>query len=479
MCAQSDRISSVAEHVVTYHGGSVRVAEAVGKGRILLASRDFEPGERILLEYPLVEVAVDRTAPAYQLLGKLREDGCLDAAPTLFYWAALCSLTCTEAANARCPAWPTISRQTQLQVLQLHAPSEACRAASPSTLTVAAEFWLPGMGADPVQLEALLQRWIYNSFDQGGSDDLLEAGGLYVAASMLSHSCAPNAAWHLDDANSFILHARAQIDEGEEITIPYLSVADLCLPTPDRREILRASKDFTCCCVRCIAALDDARTFSCPLCGGRAAAVMVPQEDSAAAGLSADAVACNTCGTLDVRDSARLLAAEADLSLWVRSRQPVGHARHTEVSPIHCGATALELAQRATAAGLAGTHWALDIARAAAAEEAPAEACNLLRLRVFAHEAVGSHALARYARLCLALGRLLSGKGADAEALQEAIDMYARASQGLAMLFGDDDPEHREAERLGNVAARLLAAGSKEGHRATSALSTRYERRRK
>lgn len=49
----------VANHVETYHGDSVRVATYEGKGRVLLAEVDFEPGERILLEYPLIEVVED------------------------------------------------------------------------------------------------------------------------------------------------------------------------------------------------------------------------------------------------------------------------------------------------------------------------------------------------------------------------------------------------------------------------------------
>ena len=175
---------------------------------------------------------------------------------------ALCSLTAADAVGANCAPWPTLPAQTQLHALQLHAPEEACEEPSASASAVAAALWLPGEGPDPLLLERLLQVWTHNSFDQGGTDDTAEAGALYFAAAMLSHSCSPNSAWHLDESNSYILHARCAIEEGEEVTIPYLSLADLCLPTPDRQELLSSSKGFLCRCERCVQPFDSTRSIT-------------------------------------------------------------------------------------------------------------------------------------------------------------------------------------------------------------------------
>lgn len=447
MGAGGDDVLVVAEHVSTYHGGAVEVQVLQGKGRVLVAACDFEPGERILLEYPLVEVAVDDSAEAYRLLLKLREEGSLDFSP-LFYWAALCTLTGPEVAGARCAEWPTVSSQTQSHALLLHAPPEACLAPSASTSAVLAGLWPSGLGPDPARLERLLQVWIYNSFDQG--DKPLEAGVVYLAASMLSHSCAPNAAWHQDGANSFILHARGHIREGEEITIPYLGPSELCLPSSDRRAILSTTKAFHCTCERCAAPLDPARAFTCPGCGG--ASALAATEPSAE---GADALVCSACGRLSADEAAPLLATEAKLRSWamLQSEPPGGPGAPTDVPFVN----ASKLLQAAETGGLAGTHWLLDVLRAAAAAEAePKAASRLLRQRIEVCESLGPHTVTSCARLRLALGEALTTCG-DAESLQEAIVAYDEAARTLELLFGDDHPEHREAALLRGAAARRLA----------------------
>lgn len=443
----------VAEHVSTYHGGAVRVSEAEGKGRVLVAVCDFEPGERILLEYPLVEAKANKAAPAYVLLEGLKESGAFEFG-VLFYWAALCTLTATEVAGARCPAWPIVSAQSQAHALLLHAPPEACEAASASTCSIIDALWPPGIGPDPKRLERLLQSWIYNSFDQG-TDGGPEAGVMYLCASMLSHSCSPNAAWHLDDANSYILHARVPIEEGEEITIPYLGPADLCLPTPDRRAILSATKDFCCGCERCVATLDSSRVFHCPRCSQ---ATALAAADTAAAAI----LVCSACGELTEEEARPALVAEDFLHPWARS-QPEFHADadalETATSSGSRDRPALELLREAEGAGLAGVHWIVDTACGASAVQNPSMACELLRQRIAGHESAGRHAVTKCARLYLALGEQLCAEG-SAESLKEATAAYGKAEKALAILFGDDHPEAQEAAIAKRMVARKLASAS-------------------
>ncbi|CAK0870085.1 unnamed protein product, partial [Prorocentrum cordatum] len=301
-------IELLVKHVQAYHGDTVLVSAAEGKGRILLAACEFEPGQRILLEYPLVQVAVNRSEAAYAELIRMQEEGALEFAP-FFYWAALCSLTDKEIACARCQAWPSVPSQTQAQALRLHAPEESCQVPSAPVLSIVERMWEPEAGPDPLRLERLLQVWIHNSFDQGSADDALEAGAMYLAASMMSHSCNANAAWHLDEADSFMLHARGWIEQGDEITIPYLGPFDLCLPTCDRRAILSATKGFLCRCERCAAPLDAARSFTCPRSGGAAYA----STDGAS-------LVSEACGVLSEEEAAPLLGAEASLRPWARGR---------------------------------------------------------------------------------------------------------------------------------------------------------------
>ncbi|CAJ1431872.1 unnamed protein product, partial [Effrenium voratum] len=116
-----ETVQIIAGHVDTYHGGSVRVSTVEGKGRVLLAATDFEPGERILLEYPLIEALADSEALAFRELQRLKQDGQLEFA-VIFYWAALCSLTAPQVAEALSP-WRAVPAETQVQALELHRPA--------------------------------------------------------------------------------------------------------------------------------------------------------------------------------------------------------------------------------------------------------------------------------------------------------------------------------------------------------------------
>ncbi|OLP99270.1 Protein msta, isoform B [Symbiodinium microadriaticum] len=204
--------------------------------------------------------------------------------------------------------------------------------------------------------------WIYNSFDLDVEDTGNEAGVIFLAAAMMSHSCAPNAAWHLDDSNSFILHARTDINDGEEVTISYLSPADLGLPTEDRRALLESTKGFVCGCERCVTPLDPARSFCCPCCDGEALARVRPGGDPEP-GNDADVLVCSACGPLDASKAAPALQVEEEMKQWARSRPEFATLAKEE------GAVA----------AMAFWHWIVDALRLAAASRLPSEASGLLR----------------------------------------------------------------------------------------------------
>ncbi|CAK0849625.1 unnamed protein product [Prorocentrum cordatum] len=90
---------------------------------------------------------------------------------------------------------------------------------------------------------------------------------------MCSHSCSPNShhIWHLADGGGRLtLRSRCRIEAGEEVTISYLSTAELYLPVLERRRALLLAKKFQCACPRCADDLDDTRAFECHRCGGEA-----------------------------------------------------------------------------------------------------------------------------------------------------------------------------------------------------------------
>eukprot|EP00928_Gymnodinium_smaydae_P046446 TRINITY_DN30943_c0_g1_i2.p1 TRINITY_DN30943_c0_g1~~TRINITY_DN30943_c0_g1_i2.p1 ORF type:complete len:516 (-),score=112.79 TRINITY_DN30943_c0_g1_i2:57-1604(-) len=471
--------SLVAQHVETYHGDDVRVAAVEGKGRVLLAARDFEAGERVLLEFPLVQVSGDGSCgevPTLELLSRLRSEGALEY-PPFFYLAALCSLTSADVAGTTGATWPTVPLQTREQICELHVPEEDCLRPSRSVESLVAALWPAEAGPDKLLLERLLQVWVYNSFDSSADGNGAPAGVVYFCASMMSHSCSPNAAWHLDDSNSFILHARSSIEEGEEITIPYLGPADLCLPIVDRRDALEATKGFRCGCPRCLTKLDPSRAFDCPRCQGAGLALPVaePSSDEEAT------LVCRTCGALSTQEVADAFAAEASLRPWARTRlehiasTPAAPATATDgaSSPFDSATAALTNARKS---GLAASHWIVDELRAAAASESPVvvddqplgpeelcrHRCELLRQRVATHEAAGPHTVTRCARLRLELASALRslrgvqtrGASEDRLLMEEEMRELQAAADTFAILFGDDHPEHREALELRNRAAR-------------------------
>lgn len=449
--------SLIFDHVCTYHGGSVSVDTVEGKGRVLRAERDFEAGERILLEYPLIEAVAAPALPAVRALRTLREEDQLEF-PAIFYWAALSSLTTQEISGA-CFTWCPVPEETQAQALCLHTPEDAPEP-SESVQRLISQLWPDGGGPDAQRLEQLLQVWIYNSFDLDVEDTGNEAGVIFLAAAMMSHSCAPNAAWHLDDSNSFILHARTDINDGEEVTISYLSPADLGLPTEDRRALLESTKGFVCGCERCVTPLDPARSFCCPCCDGEALARVRPGGDPEP-GNDADVLVCSACGPLDASKAAPALQVEEEMKQWARSRPEFATlAKMRESAGEPCAAVEadpLAALQTAQEAGLGSRHWIVDALRLAAASRLPSEASGLLRKCLEVQKEGVGHCMTKRARILLELAEALSAEGG----LEEAQSAYDEAASTFAILFGDDHPEHLEAAKQAELTRRKLASQSR------------------
>eukprot|EP00927_Polykrikos_kofoidii_P036448 TRINITY_DN30773_c0_g1_i2.p1 TRINITY_DN30773_c0_g1~~TRINITY_DN30773_c0_g1_i2.p1 ORF type:complete len:591 (-),score=123.65 TRINITY_DN30773_c0_g1_i2:73-1845(-) len=238
-----------------FHDGAIFCERAEGKGRILKSARAYEQGDVIFSDMPLSTVNEPAKNAAFDELCDLCRANSFPL-PPLWYWCALKSLTDEElGANGR---WEPLERVFQQRLLLLDhgdiaEPSEA-------VVAIAAQF-LPA-SVPPLQLENLVNCWLKNAF-VGKVDGLT----VFFFSSLMSHSCLPSAVWHYDVSGNFVLKARRGIAAGEEVTVSYLSEAELLFHASARRRLLSDSKQFWCTCERCVGAEDDTRGVRCDRCG--------------------------------------------------------------------------------------------------------------------------------------------------------------------------------------------------------------------
>jgi len=101
--------------------------------------------------------------------------------------------------------------------------------------------------------------------------------------SMISHSCAPNLACSSDEVgpqDSVTPRATKHISSEDLISVSYISLQLLMASTTVRQEALKAQKGFLCMCERCLAD-DIVRVMPCPYCpmGGCTFGKPSPEED--------------------------------------------------------------------------------------------------------------------------------------------------------------------------------------------------------
>merc|ERR1719318_2550448 len=88
-------------------------------------------------------------------------------------------------------------------------------------------------------------------------DGKLVSGNLYLKASLLNHSCSPNAVlWHTRSRVETILKGKLlrKVVKGEELTISYYYSSpadDVCLTKEQRKEKLLVKYGFECLCDIC------------------------------------------------------------------------------------------------------------------------------------------------------------------------------------------------------------------------------------
>lgn len=93
----------------------------------------------------------------------------------------------------------------------------------------------------------------------------IEGTALYVLASKVEHSCAPNVNMIINKLGLLEYQTQIPLQQGDRITFSYMS-GIYSHPRSDRRGFLMTSKSFTCHCKRCVG-LDECNPFKCPSCG--------------------------------------------------------------------------------------------------------------------------------------------------------------------------------------------------------------------
>eukprot|EP00928_Gymnodinium_smaydae_P057050 TRINITY_DN40320_c0_g1_i1.p1 TRINITY_DN40320_c0_g1~~TRINITY_DN40320_c0_g1_i1.p1 ORF type:complete len:474 (-),score=52.95 TRINITY_DN40320_c0_g1_i1:578-1999(-) len=239
--------------------GLFRCEWCAQKGRTLHTARSVKCGSVMMVESPLLVVEKPEQSRAFQLVQSL----CVEYAhsftlPTFVYWCALQSLTKEQHECCPVEGFSPISAAVQEQLLVLcHDENlEASEAAE-----ILSENVVPSV--DPILLDALASVWVRNAFEHSEHPRALS---LYYLSSLMSHSCAPNASWHRQ-GSKHVLHARCDLEPGDEICISYLSDADLYESTSVRKIRLKHSKNFWCSCERCCNGQDKCRGFVCHRCG--------------------------------------------------------------------------------------------------------------------------------------------------------------------------------------------------------------------
>eukprot|EP00667_Euglena_gracilis_P007224 EG_transcript_7294 len=95
--------------------------------------------------------------------------------------------------------------------------------------------------------------------------DGTKTSALFYLGSKVTHSCDPNC-MALAHGIQLAYRAIRPIKKGEPITFSYISGWDLWKSTPARRALLQDQRFFQCCCLRCVS-VDQCRRMICPACG--------------------------------------------------------------------------------------------------------------------------------------------------------------------------------------------------------------------
>jgi len=275
-----------------------------GKGRFLVARKALKAGEVLLSEQTLfcgrtdarqtrlackkefADIATDVIKEGRD--AEYQDDDCIHPCSPLIDCLAGILHTKSEALHSKDKSQRARSK---LKIRQFATLARSSVAAEPMTdedtkelLDAFSPEFVGTMDKDG--LEGALRAISCNRF--GGIEGQLD---IMFAGSMFEHSCDPNCFagnWRRLAHQPRIYRALRDIEAGEALSISYIELADLYLPTAARAKVLN-SWGFRCACPLCTCRPELSRAFVCPACS-------LPELCPTTPGLDAPELRCRKCG---------------------------------------------------------------------------------------------------------------------------------------------------------------------------------------
>jgi len=263
------------EHGEVKQEDPVRVEQDPVKGRVLIALRDFQPGDIIFRERAFVaaswnefhciecmkphkptqcdavrqrypKVMIENLRTIENQLADMEEIGEIDR--------ARCLIKAIGLVNAN-PESPVVHDFLRLTTVRPYEAYECITQLAARKLIKNAKVFPPGF--DLVKAAQILSILNCNSHEIeniGGS-------GVFLQASMMEHNCLPNCNFVTQDRDIFVVCIRP-IKAGDNLSIDYAQT--FYYPTAMRKAALAKSHDFICQCDQCTILPDRCRAFNCP-----------------------------------------------------------------------------------------------------------------------------------------------------------------------------------------------------------------------
>jgi len=251
-----------------------------GKGRFLVARKALKSGEVVLSEYPLFCGRTDglqsrrackeefasltKDVESLEQAAEFEDDDCMHPCSPLVDCLSGILLAKSEALRSQDKGDRARSKLKIRKFVAL-----ACTSVTEPVSDQAAQdimdLFTPevanGFGKDEVR--EMLRTISSNRFS--GLEGQLD---LMFAGSMFEHSCEPNCFagnWRRSASMPRLYRALRDIEVGEALSISYMQLPELYLPTAGRAEVL-APWGFRCSCPRCTSQPEVTRAFVCPAC---------------------------------------------------------------------------------------------------------------------------------------------------------------------------------------------------------------------
>jgi hypothetical protein len=222
------------------------VIDLPGKGKLVIATKDFLPGEVIFREEPLI-IVTNQLMDSFKKFESSGIERAIWAFEQVFY--------------------QRLDTAKQEAFLGLYFPSNG------STSTELYEHLLAASNKnhwEESRLDILFKIsmiYSFNAFSVKGTRRV------YEMCTRMNHSCLGNCRvdFPADDKDTAVWTAVSSIQAGDEMSITYGACRYDMKPTSTRRGYYLSTKEFLCTCPRCTALGDDTRQFNCfdKTCAGR------------------------------------------------------------------------------------------------------------------------------------------------------------------------------------------------------------------